>query len=511
MPLPDGDKLTWPPLQARPALDAMREWAAWYSGDPARLTDVYGALIGSTSSSSGGITTQSRPWWKFWARAGQSGSAARQRAQLHVPLAGDIAATSAALLFSEPPTIQVPEAHGDKPQKKAQRAEARMQALLEEGGFDSRLVEGADVAAGLGGVYLKPAWDTDVLDVAVLDIVQPDQALPEFRLGQLVAVTLWRTVTKDDRTVLRHLERHERGADDRGVILHGLYRGTDSELGARQSDEELAALLGLPPIVELPFPGLGIRYVPNMRPNRRLRGSPLGQSDYAGAEGMLDSLDEAWGSWMRDIRLGKARLLVPDSFLDGSSKFDVDHEVFTQLEVPPASAASGISDQIMAQQFEIRVDAHAKTTLGLIERIVDHAGYAPQTFGLNVEATGELSGVAMNIRERKSFLTQQRKAAWWGAAIADLVEMLLAIDREVFKRRDTQVVRPRVEISDSLARDDRQIAETVQLWANARAASTEVKVRTLHPEWEREEVTREVARIQAEEGLVVTPPEQTAP
>ncbi len=507
MPLPDGGKQPWPPESVKPALRAIGEWAAWYSGDPAQLTKVYGGLGSGFSISDGQPTA---PWWKFWARTGRNGSTTRQRAQLHVPLAGDIASTSAALLFGEPPTIQIPEAHGSTVSPEAKATEDRLHTLIEDSGFLGQLVEAADLAAGLGGVFLKPDWDSDVLDHPVLSTVQPDQAMPEFRFRTLRAVTLWRTVRDDDREVIRHIERHEVGANGRGVILHGLYRGTSDMLGERLSDVELAAMLKLQPLVELPFDGIGIRYVPNMRPNRRLRGSELGQADYAGAEGLLDALDEAWGSWMRDIRLGKARILVPESFLDSNGRFDMDHEVFTKLEIPPSAGADkGIAAQIQPQQFEIRVDEHARTTLGLIERIVDHAGYAPQTFGLNVDATGELSGTALTIRERKSFLTQQRKAGWWGPVVADLAEMFLAIDREIFKR-PTQVARPRVELSDSIARDDRQIAETVELWARAKSASTEIKVRTIHPEWEREEVELEVQRILAEEGLAVTPPEQPA-
>jgi hypothetical protein len=41
--------------------------------------------------------------------------------------------------------------------------------------------------------------------------------------------------------------------------------------------------------------------------------APLGRSDFSGLEISLDTLDEAHASWMRDIRLGKARLIVPHS------------------------------------------------------------------------------------------------------------------------------------------------------------------------------------------------------
>ena len=68
-------------------------------------------------------------------------------------------------------------------------------------------------------------------------------------------------------------------------------------------------------------PGLAVVYVPNQRPSS-WRNDPLGQhlgrSDLAGVESLMDALDEAYSSWMRDIRLGKARLLDNTVLLPGS-------------------------------------------------------------------------------------------------------------------------------------------------------------------------------------------------
>lgn len=56
-------------------------------------------------------------------------------------------------------------------------------------------------------------------------------------------------------------------------------------------------------------------YVPNMRLHRKIRRTPLGRSDFDGIEPVMDQLDEALTSWMRDLRLAKGRLVVPDAFL----------------------------------------------------------------------------------------------------------------------------------------------------------------------------------------------------
>src|SRR5205085_1548181 len=85
-------------------------------------------------------------------------------------------------------------------------------------------------------------------------------------------------------------------------------------------------------------------YVPNMRPNRRYRGLDLGRSDYQGVEDLLDALDETWTSWMRDLRLGRGRLVVPEAYLQSLGRgqgadFDADREVYAALEMPPTGAS----------------------------------------------------------------------------------------------------------------------------------------------------------------------------
>ena len=433
---------------------------------------------------------------------------------LHVPIAGDIAATSANLLFSEAPTATIPEAHEESAPPGAVATQERLDELIEVGGLHNRLLEAAESCAALGGVYLRPVWDREVADHPILSVVQADAAVPEFRWGVLRAVTLWRVVEDDGRIVWRHLERHEVDGQGRGIILHGLYRGTSDSLGTRMDLSAHPETTKLEPVVRLPFEGLGIRYVPNMRPNRRFRGTALGQSDYAGSEGLMDALDEVYTSWLRDIRLARARIVVPEEWLerrdgpDGRPRwiFDLDREIFTSLNIDPASAQSA---GITPSQFAIRTEEHARAALELLDRIISAAGYSPQSFGLKIEGRAE-SGTALRLRERKSLVTREKKARYWKPALEDVLQMMLAIDREVFgNTRIDPSFRPRVEIADSIVPDVTEVAQAVDLLARAQAASIETRVRMVHPDWSPEEVAAEVQRIREEQGLSLPDPIQT--
>lgn len=496
MPLPSNPQMVWPPDTREQS--KYREWSAWYSGDPDRLTDVY-AGIGVSQTPDARVTTNA-PWWRFWNRQRRGSNTDVQRAQLHVPIPGDLAAVNAALLFSEEPRIQISLAHeGDTPDTVAKATEDRLKVILERGGTYNRLIEAAETSAAMGGVYLRPVWDQELADHPFLAVAQADMALPKFKWGILTSVLFWREVLIDGNTIFRHLESHET-VNSKAYILHGLYRGSANQLGEQVGLTNATETASLQPTIELPFSDLDVQYIPNMRPNRLWRSSPLGMSDYSGSEGLFDALDETYASWMRDIRLAKARIMVPAEYLDSTGKFDLDHEVFTPLTMEPAAAGQG-ARSIEANQFLIRVDEHLRTTLEFTERIVSNAGYSPQTFGLRIEGRAE-SGTALRIRENKTFLTQKRKGHWWRPAIERVLQQILILDKETFKTAGIDPnMRPDVDLADSGSNDMVELAQTLTTLKTAMAASTEVRVKMLHPEWTQDQVKTEVEKIKEEEGI----------
>lgn len=516
MPLPDAS-ISWPPSDVSASYSSVHEWAAWWSGDPNKLAAFYGG------QDAGEDFRKRRPFM-FWTRRNDRAPSASE-VKLHVPAAGDLATFSADLLFSEAPTFKLPD------DASVEQADA-LESIVWEADLHNVLLEAAEAAAALGGVYLRPTWDKEVSDVPFAVAIHPDNAVPEFRWGRLVAVTFWKVVnpegleeptgTDGTRKVYRVLERHEVDETGQAVIRHAAYRGTASKLGDRLTLAEYPPLLELVAGLEdgefieeldevvVPIPGLDrldVVYVPNMRPNRRHRGSPFGRSDFEGLEGPMDALDETYTSWIRDIRLGKSRIIVPDQFVEKRGRgsgghFDVDAEVFTPLEMDPTSQEKA---GIQRVQFDIRTEAHSATALALFEQIVTGAGYAPQSFGLHIEGRAE-SGTALRLRERKSFITQGKKARYWKGPLETLVQSLLVIDREVFDGPREDAVRPTVEFGDSISTSPTEVAQSLVALKQAQSASARVRVEMLHPDWTDEQIEEEVTRIAEEEGLAVPSP-----
>ncbi|WP_149184507.1 phage portal protein [Streptomyces sp. TRM49041] len=488
MPLPDNGA-PWPPPALARHYAELRVDDAWYSGDRDKLANVY-------RSNPQRRDGRRRLWGRD--RTQQPGAPDHR---LHIPLPGDIATASADLLFSEPPEFTVTDTS----------TQDRLDELAESDGIANTLLEAAEVAAALGGVYLRVTWDRSLSDRPLLTTVHPDAAVPEWRWGQLAAVTFWRELAADSVTVWRHLERHSPGR-----IEHALYQGSPDNLGVRvpltehPDVAELAASLGPEgDAIETGIDRMSAAYCPNIRPHRKHRGSPFGRSDYgAPLYDLFDSLDTTWTSWIRDLRLARARLLVPDGYLRDhgpgrGASFDDDREIWTLLNIPPTEQGGA---GITLNQFRIRVDEHERTSTAITRQAVMSAGYSAATFGLGDQGAA-VTATEVKARERKSMITRGKKVRYWSPPVVEMLYVLLLLDRALFTPRIVPE-RPRVVFGDSITEDTSSLAQTLSLLQQAQAVSTETKVRMLHPEWDAADVQAEVKRILVETGAAVPDPMQ---
>jgi len=310
--------------------------------------------------------------------------------------------------------------------------------------------------------------------------------------------------------VIRHLERHEPGA-----ILHGLYKGDTKHLGYPLALDEHNSTLPYMELVDaegaIPtgVKTLTAAYVANMRPQRRWRKiedlCDLGRSDYDGVEPLMDALDETYTSWMRDIRLGRSRIMVPEFMLKDMGKgqgaaWDEDQEVFTQLKMAPTDANQS---QITAQQFAIRVAEHQQTAAQLVDEILASAGYSPSTFGKG-ESGQMATATEVVSRERQSERTRDKKTRYWSSALEPLLTTWLELDALLFKSGAQGEVE--VQWADAVQPDPEALARTVELLNRAEAISDETKVAMLHPDWDEEELAKEVEALGKKNVMPELPP-----
>ncbi|MFD3829722.1 phage capsid protein [Streptomyces sp. NPDC058621] len=480
----------WPPPQWAPIYDRIRVDDAWYSGDSKRLARLHGAV-------------QKQPGRRrVWGRREQPASGRENR--LHVPLPGDIATTSADLLFADMPAIRTPD----------RQTQARIEQLLDEGRVQQTFLGAAEQAAALSGIFLRVTWDKTLAARPLLTVVQPDAAIPEHRFGMLRACTFWEELPSGDGAVWRHFERHEPGR-----VVHALYQGTSDNvgravpLGEHPATADLVASLdpgGDGQTISTGIPLLTCTYVPNIGPNRQHRGSPIGRSDYAAPlYDLFDALDTVWTSWMRDIRLARARLIVPTGYLrsegPGKGASFEDREVYEQLNMPPNEKGAAIT----LNQFDIRVDEHQRSAEALMRQAAQSAGYSAQSFGLHGQGEA-ITATESDSRDQRSMVTRKKKAGYWRHGAADMLHVMLWLDAVQFGTAITPE-RPLVEFGDGVAESEQQTATTLDLLARAGAVSTGTKVRILHPEWDDTDVQAEARAILTETGAAAPDPVGTFP
>ena len=207
-------------------------------------------------------------------------------------------------------------------------------------------------------------------------------------------------------------------------------------------------------------------------------------------------------SWIRDVQLAVSRLIVPHEYLDNIGRgkgavFEPDRRVFTPLSflhdngsAPPA---------ITMNQFKIRWQEHQQTCQDLVNRIVQEAGYSPQTFG---DYQGNApTATEIEARERTSLLTRQKKIRYWRPVLQDAIYSLMCVAKLYFGATAIEPERPDVEFTPVAIPDEQLLAQTVATLAGAEAASKRTLVMMAHPEWSDDEVTAEVRQIIAETGL----------
>lgn len=457
-----------------------RRYIAAYNGDRAELS----------ATSENGL---------FWSRAG--------KAKVHVPVAADIATTSSDLLFSEEPTFTC---YDEQTEDKGSKQQKRLDTLISLNAINRKLSEGAETCAALGDVYLKLNWFPERVDYPVLSVVQGDSAWAEYFMGELQGVHFFSVLRIDSGTgvYLRLYERYEKG-----YIYSGIFRGDQSNLGLELPETELAKL-GLARETKAPINELLAAHIPNVKPNRRHRDSEMGRSDFDELRPLMDSLDEAYSSWMRDIRLAKARLIVPaeylrrkasDMFKDGqyTYEFDEDIETLVALDIDPERGANTITPS----QFAIRSEEHAATCSDIIRNIITIAGYSPQTFGLEISGAAQ-SGTALNIRRQKSYSTRGKKENYWKPATERILTSMIHLDAALFPNEGSEMDdEVKMRFAAVEGNDISTMSSALQMLNSAAAVSTEMKVQMLHPDWTQKQVDEEIRRVKAENGLNIDNPD----
>lgn len=432
-----------------------RRAAAWYGGDEKRLKREGGS---------------------FWR--------GDEQLKLHVPIAADIAAMGASLLFSQSPAVK--SAH--------EPTARRIEEIFTRARVYPTLLQAAELASVYGGVFLKWSWNAED-GFPRLTALPADCGLPVYRGGVLCEIRLWSLLRQEGEKLWRLQESYTPD----GCIRSALYRGTKTELGMCVPLSSIAESRGIRPLARSGAGRMLAVYVPNLLPGRRHPELPFGRSDFDGLYDLFDALDEAYSAIQRETRLTKTTVIVPAEYLRRRDALFGDEPdwvyanasgVFTALDIDSDRASSPIT--------VINPAPHAAERIALcnelIRRILSLAGYAPQSAGIDVEGKAE-SGTALSMRERKSIRTTEAKKTLWWQAIMELTEAMLRLDKAVFHTDADPDAPISVELPALAQPDLTQLSEIVHRLRGANALSPEAAVEILHPDWSEAQRAAETQRL----------------
>ena len=135
---------------------------------------------------------------------------------------------------------------------------------------------------------------------------------------------------------------------------------------------------------------------------------------------------------MRDIQLGKARLIVPQGYLDSSAGARAPCSTPTGRSTPRSRRSAARVLRISRRTSSRSAGWSTRRPIEkTISEIVRRAGYSSQDFGEEPEAVA-MTATEIEARERRSLITRDKKILYWRPALRDALYGLLSVQRTMF-------------------------------------------------------------------------------
>lgn len=487
----------WPPATYKPALDQIRHDAAVLAGDLAVQNDLY------TEKTPKPYVSQ------FQYNGGLFGSVARgflgtPRPNNATPavtqfdtLPFDLATLSADVLVGEPPRFTL------NPNDEANdQAAMELEAFTGTDTFAADLHQAFRSCAGLGWVYGRVVWNTEIDPHPWVEWVDADQGMPMFTNGRVTAIIFWETYKQDNHTY-RLLQKHTPGRID-----YALHQGDEHKLGMAVPLTEVEETAYLADVVDA---NSGVDtgatrptavFVPNLDRSPKWRTDPylryLGMSDVVKGGMVWHSLNMLWTDLMHEVDSAKAKLIVPEHYLRNNGPGQgMSYEWFRDVYTKPQSASPDGQETIERVQFDMRVEEYMQAIENTRMRAISSTGWSNITFGLE-NASAQMTATEIRARSTRTIHTHKAKSRHARAGLGELLTAWLEMDAHLNNYTPpTRMVN--VSVAEPVQATELDEATTVQTLRTAGVASTRYAVTRLHPEWTEEQINTELAELRAEQ------------
>ena len=389
-----------------------------------------------------------------------AGKKQRKMATLQMPKV--VSQELATLIFNERCEINISD----------EKFSEQIHAILKNNNFQSKFQDNLEFMFGLGGKVIKPYYANGEIK---LSYVTADCFLPiSWDNKRITEGVFLNEFTKQGKKYT-HLEWHL-WDDKTYVVKNEVYESTNGqELGVKVNLKQFFEDLEEEVRIDA-FKIPNFVYIkPNIANNIDTT-IPLGISVFANSLDTLKSIDIAFDSFQREFRLGKKRIIVPDSAIKTvidpqtgqiQRYFDANDEVYEAM-----AFGNMDSDQIKDITIELRVDEHISAINALLNLLSMQIGFSSGAFSFDGQSVKTATEVVSE--NSKTFRTKQSHENVIEAGLTELVECIgqLAELYNLFSRpKDYEVT---VAFDDSIAEDQNaEISKQIQLVNNG--LTTKVK------------------------------------
>jgi hypothetical protein len=298
--------------------------------------------------------------------------------------------------------------------------------------------------------------------------------------------------------IYRHAEIHGPGR-----VINVLYKGTPEELGRRVALDSRPETAGYNPEWNHGLPMIAGRIVNDFEDDEC-----LGVSDYDQVMDELIALDEAITTSVENTRLTAVdRVAVSGEFTRQDGSFDASMQVFQVRSEGGETLGEGGKSGVPLAYLEKRYDAEPLWLhiTKLVQTILSRVGLVAEFIGDNDRSGQAPSGAAIRLRFIPTTNAAEGKLREHRHDVPHIAELILQIAKLPaanggFGQSVTVSGPPAVEFADILPQDESETTTDVSTAVTAEVMSRRTAIRTLHPEWDDEQIDDELADIQRDLG-----------
>ena len=372
-----------------------------------------------------------------------------------------------------------------------------IQSILKKNNFQSKFQDGLEGMFALGGFVIKPYFADGEIK---LSYVTADCFLPiSWDNAKVTEGVFLNEFTKQGKK-FTHLEWHT-WEQKTYVVKNEVYESINGQdLGTKVN-------------LKMYFPDLeeevrinafnrpSFVYIKPNTANNIDTTIPLGIAIYANALDTLQSIDIAFDSFQREFRLGKKRIIVPDSAIkmvvdpqtgQMHRYFDANDEVYESMNLGDMD-----NGKIQDVSVALRVDEHISAINALLNLLAMQIGFSSGAFSFDGQSVKTATEVVSE--NSKTFRSKQSHENVIETGLTELVDCIgqLAELYSLFSRPSDYEVT--VSFDDSIAEDQTaEIAKQIQLVSNG--LTTKVKAIMKIHGYSEEEAIDMLAKIKEEQA-----------